>query len=215
MTLFKICGLKDSRNALVARENGASFLGFVFVHGVRRELSLDLAIQILNEYRNESGRGGPALVGLFANQPIEEVNEIISECGLDYAQLCGDEDKSYWDEVDAEVIKQVKIDFGVNSKLINSDLDNIFGAGYIPLLDKYEKGALGGTGKTFDWNVIEQFNLSGKFILAGGLDSENVSQAIRVSRPWAVDVSTGVETDGAKDESKIFAFAAAVNDVKS
>ena len=215
MTLFKICGLKDSQNALVARENGASFLGFVFVHGVRRELSLDLAIQILNEYRNESGRGGPALVGLFANQPIEEVNEIISECGLDYAQLCGDEDKSYWDEVDAEVIKQVKIDFGVNSKLINSDLDNIFGAGYIPLLDKYEKGALGGTGKTFDWNVIEQFNLSGKFILAGGLDSENVSQAIRVSRPWAVDVSTGVETDGAKDESKIFAFAAAVNDVKS
>lgn len=215
MTLFKICGLKDSQNALVARENGASFLGFVFVHGVRRELSLDLAIQILNEYRNESGRGGPALVGLFANQPIEEVNEIISQCGLDYAQLCGDEDKSYWDEVDAEVIKQVKIDFGVNSKLINSDLDNIFGAGYIPLLDKYEKGALGGTGKTFDWNVIEQFNLSGKFILAGGLDSENVSQAIRVSRPWAVDVSTGVETDGAKDESKIFAFAAAVNDVKS
>ena len=215
MTLFKICGLKDSQNALVARENGASFLGFVFVHGVRRELSLDLAIQILNEYRNESGRGGPALVGLFANQPIEEVNEIISQCGLDYAQLCGDEDKSYWDEVDAEVIKQVKIDFGVNSKLINLDLDNIFGAGYIPLLDKYEKGALGGTGKTFDWNVIEQFNLSGKFILAGGLNSENVSQAIRVSRPWAVDVSTGVETDGAKDESKIFAFAAAVNDVKS
>ena len=185
------------------------------MHGVRRELSLDLAIQILNEYRNESGRGGPALVGLFANQPIEEVNEIISQCGLDYAQLCGDEDKSYWDEVDAEVIKQVKIDFGVNSKLINLDLDNIFGAGYIPLLDKYEKGALGGTGKTFDWNVIEQFNLSGKFILAGGLNSENVSQAIKVSRPWAVDVSTGVETDGAKDESKIFAFAAAVNDVKS
>ena len=215
MTLFKICGLKDSQNAIVARENGASFLGFVFVHGVRREVSLDLAIRIIDEYRNESGRGGPALVGLFANQPIEEVNEIISECGLDYAQLCGEEDKSYWDEVDAEVIKQVKIDFGVNSKLINSDLDNIFGSGYIPLLDKYEKGTLGGTGKTFDWNVIGQFNLSGKFILAGGLTSKNVSQAIRVSQPWAVDVSTGVETDGAKDESKIFAFAAAVNDVKS
>ena len=215
MTLFKICGLKDSQNAIVARENGASFLGFVFVHGVRREVSLDLAIRIIDEYRYESGRGGPALVVLFANQPIEEVNEIISECGLDYAQLCGEEDKSYWDEVDAEVIKQVKIDFGVNSKLINSDLDNIFGSGYIPLLDKYEKGTLGGTGKTFDWNVIGQFNLSGKFILAGGLTSKNVSQAIRVSQPWAVDVSTGVETDGAKDESKIFAFAAAVNDVKS
>ena len=180
MTLFKICGLKDSQNAIVARENGASFLGFVFVHGVRREVSLDLAIRIIDEYRYESGRGGPALVGLFANQPIEEVNEIISECGLDYAQLCGEEDKSYWDEVDAEVIKQVKIDFGVNSKLINSDLDNIFGSGYIPLLDKYEKGTLGGTGKTFDWNVIGQFNLSGKFILAGGLTSKNVSQAIRV-----------------------------------
>jgi phosphoribosylanthranilate isomerase len=215
VTLFKICGLKDSQNALVARENGASFLGFVFVHGVRREVSLDFAIQIINEYRSESGSNGPALVGLFANQPIEEVNEIISKCELDYAQLCGDEDKFYWDEVDAEVIKQVKVDLGVKSKLINSDLDNIFGAGYLPLLDKYEKGTLGGTGKTFDWNAIEQFNLPGRFLLAGGLAPENVLQAIRISHPWAVDVSTGVETDGVKDAGKIFAFAAAVNSTKS
>jgi len=214
VTLFKICGLKDSQNALVARENGASFLGFVFVNGVRREVSLDFAIRIINEYRSESGGGGPALVGLFANQPIEEVNEIISKCELDYAQLCGDEDKSYWDEVDAEVIKQVKVNLGVNSKLVNSDLDNIFGAGYIPLLDKYEKGTLGGTGKTFDWNAIKHFNLSGNFLLAGGLTPDNVSQAIRVSQPWAVDVSTGVETDGVKDSGKIFAFAAAVNSIK-
>ena len=77
-------------------------------------------------------------------------------------------------------------------------------------MDKYEKGSLGGTGLSFDWRVVKELNLSKKFLLAGGLNPENVNDAIRVSHPWAVDVSTGVETDGDKDPQKIRSFADAV-----
>ena len=210
MTLFKICGLRDSSSAILARENGASFLGFVFVHGVRRQISLSAAIEILNDYRSRIGPGGPALVGLFANQTLEEVNEIINACDLDYAQLCGSEPESYWDKVSVDVIRQVKIGELNSTETINLELEKIYQAGCLPLLDKYEKGSLGGTGLSFDWRVVKELNLSKKFLLAGGLNPENVNDAIRVSHPWAVDVSTGVETDGDKDPQKIRSFADAV-----
>ena len=210
MTLFKICGLRDSSNAILARENGASFLGFVFVPGVRRQISLGLAVEILNDYRSEFGPGGPALVGLFANQNVEEVNEIINACDLDYAQLCGSEPESYWNKVDVDVIKQVKIGASNTNETINAELEKIYRAGCLPLLDKYEKGSLGGTGLSFDWELVPEFNLSEKFLLAGGLNPENVNDAIRISHPWAVDVSTGVETKGDKDPQKILSFAKAV-----
>ncbi len=210
MTLFKICGLRDSSNAILARESGASFLGFVFVHGVRRQISLDVALEILDDYRSEVGPGGPALVGLFANQDLEEVNEIINACDLDYAQLCGSESELYWDKVDVDVIKQVKIGASNTSETINAQLEKIYRAGCLPLLDKYEKGSLGGTGLTFNWDLVHEFNLSEKFLLAGGLNPENVIDAIRISDPWVVDVSTGVETEGDKDPEKIRFFADAV-----
>ena len=210
MTLFKICGLRDSSNAILARENGASFLGFVFVPGVRRQISLELALEILNDYRSDFDPGGPALVGLFADQNIEEVNEIINACDLDYAQLCGNEPESYWNKVAVDVIKQVKIGVSNTSKTINSELEKIYRSGCLPLLDNYEKGSLGGTGLSFDWELISEFNLNDKFLLAGGLNPENVNDAIRISHPWAVDVSTGVETEGVKDPQKILSFANAV-----
>jgi len=194
----------------LARENGASFLGFVFVHGVRRQITLDVALEILNDYRSEFNPGGPALVGLFANQNVEEVNEIIEACDLDYAQLCGSEPESYWNKVDVDVIKQVKIGVSNTSETINAELEKIYRAGCLPLLDKYEKGSLGGTGLSFDWEMVSEFNLSEKFLLAGGLNPENVIDAIRISHPWGVDVSTGVETEGDKDPQKILSFAEAV-----
>ena len=150
------------------------------------------------------------MVGLFANQTLEEVNEIINACDLDYAQLCGGEPESYWDKVSVDVIRQVKIGELNSIETINLELEKIYQAGCLPLLDKYEKGSLGGTGLSFDWRVVKELNLSKKFLLAGGLNPENVNDAIRVSHPWAVDVSTGVETDGDKDPQKIRSFADAV-----
>ena len=82
MTFFKICGIKDIDSAVIATEWGASFLGFVFVPGVRRQISIDEASELISKYRKNILPGAPSLVGLFANQPIEEVNEIVSRCNL-------------------------------------------------------------------------------------------------------------------------------------
>ena len=214
MTLFKICGLQDVDSAMIARECAASFLGFVFVPGVRRELSVKQVAQITSEYRLLCGSGGPLLVGLFANQSPEFVNFAIEECGLDFAQLCGDELADYYDKISARVIKQIKVPIEGDFQKIVSDtikkVGCVLDSGSVPLLDRLDKGHLGGTGKSFDWNVAASLPKDWEFILAGGLNPANVSEAISSVRPWAVDISTGVETLGLKDPSKIKAFSEAV-----
>ena len=214
MTLFKICGLRDVDSAVIAREYAASFLGFVFVPGVRRELSVKQVAQITSEYRLLCGSGGPLLVGLFANQSPEFVNSAIEECGLDFAQLCGDELADYYDKISARVIKQIKVPIEGDFQKIVSDtikkVGSVLDSGSVPLLDRLDKGHLGGTGKSFDWNVAASLPKDWEFILAGGLNPANISEAISSVRPWAVDISTGVETLGLKDPSKIKAFSEAV-----
>lgn len=215
MTRFKICGLRDPRHAVVAAKSGASFLGFVFVHGVRRQLTEQQAGDIIAEYRRLRGQGGPRLVGLFADQPLDEVNRIVKTCGLDYAQLCGDEPSEYWSQVAAPIIKQIKVDTRQpEGKALDDTLrraKQVLAAGHRVLLDSYEPGHLGGTGRTFDWAVAREVAKSHEVILAGGLTPENVGRAVETVHPWAVDVSSGVETDGVKDEVKIKAFADAVH----
>ncbi|MCH9010764.1 MAG: phosphoribosylanthranilate isomerase, partial [Chloroflexi bacterium] len=109
MTKFKICGLRTVEHALAAAEAGADFLGFVFVQGVRRQLQPDEAAEIIELYRSRLLVDGPKIIGLFANQDIEDVNRIIRLCGLDYVQRCGDEPPEYGDDVDAGVIRQIKV----------------------------------------------------------------------------------------------------------
>jgi len=214
MTRFKICGLRDVDNALVAAESGADYLGFNFVHGVRRQLTLDQGQTIIQRVVGELGDDRPKLVGLFANQDINEVNEIIERCGIDYAQLCGDEEPQYWDKVRAEVIKQIKVKPLESSEetaaATLASVREVTSHGRQALLDSYKKGALGGTGHTFDWNIAERVAQDHEIILAGGLTPDNVTQAITQVHPWMVDVSSGVETDGVKYPTKIRAFADAV-----
>ena len=214
MTAFKICSLRDAPNAVVAAEAGASYLGFNFVHGVRRQLTPDQASEVIGQYRSERGDGGPALVGLFADQPIDEVNRIVQRCGLQYAQLCGSEPPAYWDDVDTSVIKVIRVreDFGnaEAASLAMANVEKVVSAGNIPHLDKYEPGRLGGLGRTFDWSIVARVAARHDVVLAGGLTPENVGEAIAATRPWTVDVSSGVETNGDKDPDKIRAFAHAV-----
>ena len=214
MTKLKICGLQDASHALTAADAGADFLGFNFVPGVRRQLSEEQAEAIIQEYRRLRGSDEPKLVGLFANQPLEDVNSIIKQYGLDLAQLCGDEPSDYWKRVDAQVIRQVKVrDDGPRDKAIAEVLrrvDEVVSQGLIAMLDKHEAGSLGGTGRTFDWTIASEVAARYDFLLAGGLTPENVGQSIAAVNPWGVDVSSGVETDGVKDISKIVAFAEGV-----
>ena len=211
MIEFKICGLKSLDHALAAASSGASLLGFVFVPGVRRRIEVSDAARIIQELRRKRGADCPRIVGLFANQPLAEVNSIIKSCDLDFAQLCGDEPPDFWDNVDAWVMRQVKVDDSLPRKqAIDTALrqvDEVVDRIHLTLLDKQMKGALGGTGHTFDWNIASEIAKRHPVFLAGGLSPANVRQAIETVQPWGVDVSSGVETDGVKDPAKIAAFA--------
>ena len=220
MTVVKICGMCETSHALVAAESGADLLGFVFVPGVRRRLDVEVARSIIEEFRSLSAFGdgrerlaGPRLVGLFANQPLDEVNNVIARCGLDLAQLCGDEGRDYWGQMDADVIRQVRIDDAAPHAEVVSDalrrVEAAAFAGCIPLLDKQEAGQLGGTGRTFDWSIAREVAARFDVLLAGGLSPDNVGQAIEAVSPWGVDVSSGVETEGVKDTAKIAEFVRA------
>ncbi|MBM3935244.1 MAG: phosphoribosylanthranilate isomerase [SAR202 cluster bacterium] len=214
MTRFKICGLRDLDNTLVAAQSGADFIGFNFVPGAKRAIPPELAKSIIDSLRARVTGPMPNLVGLFANQPIEDVNRILKQCGLDYAQLCGDESPAYWARVEAKIVRQVKVkEHPTVAEAVSETMEvvgHVAGKGHIPLLDKYETGALGGTGRTFDWDIAREVAKRYEIMLAGGITPENVSEAIHRVGPWAVDVSSGVETDGAKDPRKIEAFAAMV-----
>ena len=221
MTSFKICGIRDPDSAIVAAESGASMLGFVFVEGVRRQLTPERAAEIIAEFRARRAPAPypahPKLVGLFANQPADFINRVARQCGLDYAQLCGDEPFEFWAQLDIPVIRQIKVrDDLPRQEAIAATQRGVCEAcetGNQALLDKYEPGKLGGTGATFDWTIAREMSNIHSIILAGGLTPDNVANAIRAVRPSSVDVSSGVETDGVKDHAKIRAFAAAVESV--
>ena len=230
-TIFKICGFRDAAAATVAADSGADFLGFVFVEGVRRQLSPERGADTIAEFRSAfapdspSNGGGaspkiPKIVGLFANQPAAFVNRVARSCGLDRAQLCGDEPPAFWDELDLPVIRQVKVREGLGREgavdLAARQAAEALEAGHLAVLDKHRRGALGGTGETFDWTLAAQIGArvgassGGGLLLAGGLTPENVSGAMAAASPWGVDVSSGVETGGVKDHAKIRRFARAV-----
>ena len=211
MTKLKFCGLRDADNALAAANAGADFLGLNFVPGVRRRITQDQAQSIVECLRSRLSTRVPTLVGLFANQPVDEVNRIAEHCGLDLAQLCGDEPQEYWDEVVVPVIRQIKVrddlSTGAAVEMAARQIEEVAAAGYMAMLDKYEQGALGGTGRTFDWRIAGELASRYDLILAGGLTPGNVARAVAEVRPWGVDVSSGVETDGVKDAAKIRRFA--------
>ena len=235
MTIFKICGFRDAAAAKVAADAGASFLGFVFVEGVRRRLSPRRGAETIAELRaalggdsRESEGGGafskplPKIVGLFANQPADFVNGVARACGLDYAQLCGDETPDFWSALELPVIRQVKVRESLGREgaiaLAARQASEALAAGHLALLDKHKRGELGGTGAAFDWTLAREIVAtvnggagggSGGIMLAGGLTPENVADAIATASPWGVDVSSGVETGGVKDHAKIRGFARA------
>ena len=208
---FKICGMRSLEHALAAADAGASLLGFVFVPGVRRQVSVERAREVIGRARELRGANCPNIVGLFANQPLQEVNRIVKQCDLNFVQLCGDEPPDYWDNVDAWVMRQVKVDDSLPRKTAVStalnEIEEVVNRLHLTLLDKRLKGALGGTGHTFDWGIASEIARRHPVFLAGGLAPDNVRQAIDTVRPWGVDVSSGVETDGIKDTNKIAAFA--------
>ncbi len=192
--LIKICGIRSLTAAQTAQESGADLIGFVFADS-RRQIDVAKAASICKSV------AGPGKVGVFVNQPLAEVNTIAAQCQLDYIQLHGDESAEYRRNLIRPLIRAVRVSPGFNPAELQTKTDSWL------LLDSFVVGQPGGTGVTFDWQAIERPRQ--KFFVAGGLNADNVADAIRILRPDGVDVSGGVETDGVKDLEKIRQFIAA------
>ena len=201
MTLVKICGLQEVEHVRVAVEAGADAIGFVFAKS-RRQLTLSQAQRLAVAVPQNVLK-----VGVFVNETIENIEKYAKEVPLNYVQLHGDESIEYVNSISVPVIKA----FSISS---NEDVQNALTYDVdLYLFDTPSVEFRGGSGKTFDWGVLDSENIpKNKVILAGGLKAENVRHAIQTVRPYMVDVSSGVETDQRKDESKIRAFIRAVRD---
>jgi len=211
MTRVKICGITEAAHAIVAAEAGADFIGVVFAQSKRR-VDVERAKEIITAVKGRK----PLVVGVFVNTPADEVNRVAEYCALDWVQLSGDETWEYLRDIERPIIKAV----GVRSQQTSEDiLANISSGyqnhseGFICLLDCHVEGSYGGTGQTFDWELARQISQIFPVIIAGGLSPENVAEAIRLARPWGVDVSSGVESDGLKDIAKIKCFIDKVRNV--
>ena len=209
MPRVKICGLRRADHALVAAEAGADFLGFVFVEGVRRQLTPEQGRDEVAAYRAGRERGGPALVGSFRDQQLEWVNEVVLNVGLDFAQLCGNETADYAARLVVPGIRQVRVRADTGSEELQEHVHQALDGHEMVVLDRYDPGVPGGSGRPFDWQVAEGVAGIRGVLLAGGLNPENVGDAKQMLNPWGVDVSSGVETRGVKDPERIRAFVAA------
>ena len=206
----KICGVRTLEDARAAAEAGADFIGLCFVPERRRRLEIPDAANIVKEIK-QSSQTAPRFVGLFADQPLAEVNQTIATCGLDVAQLCGAESAEYCQQTEAQVIKVLHVpDTASGDEAVfefAARMESHASAGNMVTLDRLVEGLQGGTGQTFDWSVAADLSARGhRFLLAGGLTPENVAQAVAQVKPWGVDVSSGVETRGVQDTTKIRDF---------
>lgn len=216
VTRFKVCGLKRAEDAVAAISEGASFIGLIFAPS-KRQLTTEEARGILDAAREgrEAGNQGPEAVGVFVNARADEINRTADYCGLDRIQLHGDETLEYCSDIERQVFKVVRIEAGMGGDELLMSLEEKLGAivdaGHTPMLDTVSEGPYyGGTGQTFDWGLAAELAKKFDFVLSGGLNPKNVSQAIEEVGPWVVDVSSGVETGGVKDTQKIREFSRAV-----
>jgi phosphoribosylanthranilate isomerase len=204
MTKVKICGVQQLEAAMWAVEAGADAVGFVFADSKRR-VTLEKAAAI-----SDSLPAGILRIGVFVNATKEELQNAVEKVNLDYVQLHGDESPAFCSSLTVPYIKAVSI----NEK---KDLDILpeYG-GDMVLVDSGKGPHRGGNGTSFDWDYLkDDQSRSQKLILAGGLKKENVREAIHKVRPYMVDVSSGVESDGFKDKEKIEEFINEVRAIKT
>ncbi len=196
MVKVKICGIKTKEDALFAAAAGADALGLVFAPSPRR-VDLEQAKAIASVLPPFVSR-----VGVFVDEDRETVEKIARYCGLTALQFHGSEGPGYCQSFNLPVLKAVR----VRSREDLQGLERFPAAAFV--FDTFDPCLPGGTGRTFDWSLLE-VKPAVPVILAGGLTEDNVALAVMKVRPYAVDVSGGVETGGRKDRRKIAAFIAA------
>lgn len=200
MVKVKICGITNEADAVASAEAGADALGFMFYQGSSRQVTRDQARAIVRELPPFVAK-----VGVFVNPSVEEVRRTIEECGLDTLQFHGDEAPEFCRAFGLKVIKAFRIANAASLSALHAYSKETW------LLDSFVAGKLGGTGTVLNWDLAAQATGLGRpVILAGGLTPENAAEAVRRVRPFALDVSSGVESaPGKKDAAKVQAFIAA------
>lgn len=183
----KICGIKDSESALVAEENGADYIGLVFCKKSKRCISINQAKKILLDLRKKT-----SVVALFSNDEESHIKSVINNLKIDIIQFHGDEIDSDCIKYNLPYIKGISASY---NQLNN--LDKEFPNAKAFIIDSHSNDGLGGTGKTFDW-THSTFETAKPIMIAGGLNCDNVEDAIKVFLPYGVDVSSGVESDDGK-----------------
>lgn len=215
----KMCGISKVETIPAVVEAKPDYMGLVFAPS-KRQVTVDQAKTLVEElhkqytkrYNNgaeQSNNHEIKTVGVFVNETLDNLVSIATEANLDVVQLHGDEDEAFIQSLkgrtNVEIWKAVQIRSAADAEAwIDSSADML-------LFDAYHKDERGGTGEVFDWSCLDEFERP--FMLAGGIDSTNVARAIRTVRSYGIDISSGIETDGVKDNEKITAFTKLVRTI--
>ena len=215
----KMCGISKVETIPAVVEAKPDYMGLVFAPS-KRQVTVDQAKTLVKElHRGYAQKYGSdtehdkndtiKTVGVFVNETVDNLITIANEANLDAVQLHGDEDEAFIqslkERTNVEVWKAIQIRSAADvEKWIDSSADML-------LFDAYHKDERGGTGEVFDWSSLDAFERP--FMLAGGIDSTNVARAIRTVRPYGIDISSGIETNGVKDDEKITAFTKIVKSI--
>ena len=208
----KMCGISKVDTIPAVVEAKPDYMGLVFAPS-KRQVTVEQAKTLVEElHKQYAVRYNSEIiktVGVFVNETVENLLKIAEEVKLDVIQLHGDEDESFIqilkEQSNVEVWKAVQVRSAADAeKWIDSSADML-------LFDAYHKDERGGTGEVFDWSSLDEFERP--FMLAGGIDSTNVARAIRTVRPYGIDISSGIETNGVKDNEKMKAFTNTVRTI--
>ena len=201
MVKVKICGLRRPEDIEAANVAKPDYVGFIFVPETKRYVAPDLAANFRRDLAADI-----QTVGVFVNAPIEEIVAICKAGIIDVIQLHGEEDATYIDQLKGQVDQNIIKSVAVGDELVVDPNQ----ADYL-LFDSLSPSR-GGSGKIFDWKMVSAYQEK-PFFLAGGLGVENIEEALKVVRPYAVDASSSLETDGVKDPVKMQEFVTKIREV--
>ena len=208
----KMCGISKVETIPAVVEAKPDYMGLVFAPSKRQvtvEQAKTLVEALHKQCKEQNDTVSIKTVGVFVNETLDNLVTIANEANLDVVQLHGDEDEAFIqslkERTNVEVWNAIQIRSAADAEAwIDSSADML-------LFDAYHKDERGGTGDVFDWSCLDTFERP--FMLAGGIDSTNVARAIRTVRPYGIDISSGIETNGVKDDEKITAFTKIVNSI--
>lgn len=207
-TKVKICGLTSLHDARFVSGALVHYMGFIFYEESPRYIKPAEAGAIINWIE------GPQCVGVFVNQPLDDVNMVARQTGIDMVQLHGTESAEYCGLVEKPVIKAVHVSENTTADMLAEQIEPYRSSVDYLLFDTQTDGQWGGTGQYFDWNVLEQLSSGIPFFLSGGLQAGNVREACQTVHPYAVDLSSGVESEpGIKSFDKIEDFMERMRDI--